>query len=332
MNPFDFPVDRQALLHFFEELWQNSSDPFWIARVVDDDFEIVGSNRAALKIDSRQVPGARLKTLLEPVPELESGAILRGYWRCVSSGETVVMYQEPVLDGQPRLFEAILVPVMDHSRQVTHVWGTAKDLTRFAEAERELKALNEQLEDKIDERTAALNKAMRKLEDLSVTDPLTGLANRRRFDSVMNKELARLKRSSGILSVMMIDIDCFKGFNDTYGHVAGDDCLRKIGAVIKDSISRTTDLGVRYGGEEFLVVLPETDEEGARRVAQRIQEGVWELAIAHLTSEFSDRVTLSIGVVTSDLLAIELPEDLIEKADARLYEAKAAGRNRLIAG
>ncbi len=332
MTPFDFPIDRQALLHFFEELWQNSSDPFWIARVVDDDFEIIGSNRAAIKTDSRQVPGARLKTLLESVPEPDAGAILQGYWRCVSSGETVVMYQEPVLDGRQRLFEAILVPVTDHNRQVTHVWGTAKDLTRFAEAERELKALNEQLENKIDERTAALNRAMHKLEDLSVTDPLTGLANRRCFDEVMDRELARLKRTSGVLSIMMIDIDSFKAFNDTYGHVAGDDCLRKIGAVIKSSINRTTDLGVRYGGEEFLVVLPETDGEGAQQVAQRILDGVRQLAIPHIVSDFSDRVTLSIGLITSDLLAIELPEDLIEKADARLYEAKAQGKNQLVAG
>lgn len=330
MNPFDFAVDRQALLHFFEELWQNSSDPYWVARVVDDDFEIVGSNRAALEVDARQVPGARLKALLEPIPQAEG--ILQGYWQCASTGETVVMYQEPVLAGRQRLFEAILVPITDHNQQVTHVWGTAKDLTRFVEAERELKALNEQLEDKIDERTAALNRAMRKLEELSVTDPLTGLANRRRFDEVIGKELARLKRTAGVLSVMMIDIDSFKAFNDTYGHVAGDDCLRKIGAVIKSSINRTTDLGVRYGGEEFLVVLPETDNEGAKQVAQRIQDGVRQLAIAHVDSEFSDRVTLSIGLITSDLLAIELPEDLIDKADARLYEAKAQGKNQLVAG
>lgn len=329
MTDFHAALDQQALLQFFEALWHHARDPFWIAKVLDDDFEIVNANEAARALEPRQVPGARFRDLLAGWEGAEE--IIEGYRRCVALGSTVVTEQKPVLDGRQRLFETILVPMRDDRGVVTHIWGTSKELTRFVETERELKELNEQLEEKIERRTAELRRAMRELQALSLTDPLTGLANRRRFDEVVVSELARIKRTGGVLSLLMVDIDHFKEYNDRYGHLAGDKCLVAVADAIRSASHRTMDLGVRYGGDEFLVLLPETDSAGARRVAERILASMQASGIPHEHNATDGVVTLSVGVVTSDLISVDTPDDLIVAADDCLYRAKDRGRNQWVA-
>lgn len=174
----------------------------------------------------------------------------------------------------------------------------------------------------------ALEKSNRLLESLSITDGLTGLANRRRFDEVLAQEHARHARSEAVLSLIMLDIDHFKAYNDCYGHVSGDDCLRRIARVIADSVVRAADFAARYGGEEFACILPETDMDGAVAIAEKIRRGIMDLAIPHCSSPTADCVTTSLGVVTIRCSADIPASDIVVLADKMLYKAKHGGRNR----
>jgi diguanylate cyclase (GGDEF)-like protein len=166
----------------------------------------------------------------------------------------------------------------------------------------------------------------RNLEGLALKDALTGLANRRQLDAFIDAEMGRARRSQSELALLMIDVDHFKPFNDRYGHPAGDECLRKVGAVITDNIKRPGDLAARYGGEEFAVVLPGTDYVGAFLVAEKIRRAVLDAGIIHSESP-QGAVTVSIGVCASNGASPVRSEDLIDAADKALYVAKASGRN-----
>ncbi|KAA0995248.1 GGDEF domain-containing protein [Pseudomonas sp. ANT_J12] len=166
----------------------------------------------------------------------------------------------------------------------------------------------------------------RSLELLALEDALTGLANRRQFDIFMVAEMGRARRSQNGLALLMIDVDHFKLFNDHYGHVAGDVCLRKISAIITENINRPGDLAVRYGGEEFAVVLPGTDYVGAFLVAEKIRRAVQLAGIEHSESA-EGMVTVSLGVCAYDPASQATPDDLVGAADKALYVAKASGRN-----
>ena len=161
------------------------------------------------------------------------------------------------------------------------------------------------------------------------TDALTKLANRRTFDEMLHKEFDRLKRDGAALSLIMLDVDHFKKFNDTYGHVAGDNCLRHLAAALTGAVRRPADIAARYGGEEFAVILPETDTHGAAHVAEGVRRGVEALGILHATSDVAGHVTVSLGVVTVFPSRLVAPDRIVALADLALYEAKRAGRNRI---
>jgi diguanylate cyclase (GGDEF)-like protein len=161
---------------------------------------------------------------------------------------------------------------------------------------------------------------------LALEDALTGLSNRRQFDLFIQAEVGRAKRSLTSLALLMIDVDHFKLFNDRYGHLAGDECLRNISAIITDNIKRPGDLAARYGGEEFAVVLPGTDYVGAFLVAEKIRRSVQQAGIQH--SEGAEGlVTVSLGVAAYNPASQARPNDLLDAADKALYVAKASGRN-----
>jgi len=167
------------------------------------------------------------------------------------------------------------------------------------------------------------------LAGLSYLDGLTGLANRRRFDQVLDTEWRRGIRSRAPLSLIMMDIDFFKNFNDAAGHLAGDDCLRAVAQALGAVIQRPGDLIARYGGEEFACILSETGVSGARKVAERFQASLAERDLPHPNSSVSPHVTLSIGVATLVPTLDSHAPALIEAADRALYAAKGAGRNRI---
>lgn len=185
-----------------------------------------------------------------------------------------------------------------------------------------------QSEEKIDHLIKQLETERNIAEFNAITDSLTGLPNRRYFDEALRKEFYRVKRSGAPISLIMFDVDYFKRFNDTYGHLAGDSCLRQIGITLKSAIQREYDIVARYGGEEFVVILPETNLEGALLLAEKIRTLIEALEIFHVKSDVSKFITVSLGVVTAYITSLEKPEDLIVKADEAMYKAKNMGRNK----
>ncbi len=179
-------------------------------------------------------------------------------------------------------------------------------------------------------RNHLMQKKMRdQLAIMSSVDGLTGLSNRRRFDEYLDQEWRRGGRNDYPISLLMIDVDHFKLYNDTYGHQQGDNCLRAVASEIATHLRRPSDLTARYGGEEFAVVLPETPMEPAMDLAERIRAGIDGLQMEHAASETADHVTISIGltsVVPGEDMAIE---SFIEAADKNLYASKHNGRNRV---
>jgi diguanylate cyclase len=164
---------------------------------------------------------------------------------------------------------------------------------------------------------------------MALTDSLTGLANRRHLDSALKQEVGRAKRQGYPLSLIMLDVDHFKRFNDRYGHLAGDECLQDVAGVIKRALKRPADTAARYGGEEFTVLLPDTDMPGAIQVAQEILQAIVGLGIAHSDNPCAV-VTASAGVSTALATSQEMtPAGMIKAADACLYYAKHSGRNRI---
>jgi diguanylate cyclase (GGDEF)-like protein len=177
----------------------------------------------------------------------------------------------------------------------------------------------------------ALQEANRKLELLANLDGLTQIANRRRFDDYLSLEWQRHQREQHPLALILIDIDYFKRYNDGYGHQGGDDCLIRVAQAIAQVPQRPTDLVARYGGEEFVVILSNTDTQGALKVAQAIQDAIADLAIPHENSMISDHITLSLGVASLIPTSDQSLGNLIAYADQALYTAKKEGRDRAIA-
>jgi len=168
----------------------------------------------------------------------------------------------------------------------------------------------------------------RQLEMLSRQDGLTGIANRRYFDAYIATELRRAARSKEALSLILIDVDYFKLFNDSYGHQGGDECLKRIAGAMQSVCHRATDLPARYGGEEFVLVLPSTPLDGARKVSASLAAAISQLAIPHAQSKVAAVVTISQGIASMVPTPETGPEHFIEHADLALYRAKEQGRNR----
>lgn len=174
-----------------------------------------------------------------------------------------------------------------------------------------------------------LHQANARLQALAEQDGLTGLSNRRCFDAELVREYGHARRDKKPLALLMIDVDWFKPFNDLYGHPTGDECLKRVAAVIKEAARRPHDLAARYGGEEFVALLPDTNMAGAEMVAERIREAVLDLRIEHGGSAFRT-VTVSIGAISLDWADLDDSEGLLRQADRALYQAKDAGRNKVI--
>ncbi len=167
------------------------------------------------------------------------------------------------------------------------------------------------------------------LKSLSTIDGLTGMANRRKFDETLETEWRRARRSQSPLSLVMMDIDYFKAYNDNYGHLAGDECLKRLATELGEICRRPADLFSRYGGEEFVLLLPETDSQGATSMANLVQEKIRRISIPHAYSQVADHITLSMGVATMIPINNQTQLDLINAADSLLYAAKQNGRNQI---
>ncbi|MCH7721059.1 MAG: diguanylate cyclase, partial [Planctomycetes bacterium] len=212
-------------------------------------------------------------------------------------------------------------------------------IVELERAKAQLEAHRNELERLVNERTAELQTAKERLEDLARDlaasnaelaqqarlDPLTKLLNRMAWDEIADREQERSRRYDHPYSIVMIDIDHFKAYNDSQGHQAGDECLRRVARSIA-TVCRTTEFVGRYGGEEFVVLVPETNLDGGRVLAERIRGAIEELNISHPASPTTDRVTVSIGVASG---AAGSWEGLLKEADVALYTAKKNGRNQV---
>jgi diguanylate cyclase (GGDEF)-like protein len=205
-----------------------------------------------------------------------------------------------------RLYLAIDAgPIYDASGRLTAVVETLRDITVQKQAQTEL-------------------------ETLASRDGLTGLLNRRSFDERLASEARRAARDRQPLSLLMVDIDCFKQYNDAYGHQKGDECLRLVAETLTRALWRAGDAAARYGGEEFAIILPDTSGHGVESVAERVRAAVMRLGIPHNASSAADRVTVSIGGATIAGETTISPDKLLTAADAALYRAKREGRNRSV--
>lgn len=174
-----------------------------------------------------------------------------------------------------------------------------------------------------------LSKQKKMLRTLALVDGLTGIANRRQFNENLIKNWAQCARNENQISLIMIDVDFFKLYNDSLGHQAGDECLKLVAKEIQNSLNRPFDLAARYGGEEFACILPDTDPEGAKFIADNILHSIQALSLPHLSSLIDKIVTVSIGVATVSPTTSTTPTDLIIAADEQLYKSKVNGRNRV---
>ena len=206
----------------------------------------------------------------------------------------------------------VLLARVRHAVQLKHEMDRRKDREQeLLEAQRKLEEANEVL------------------RNLANRDGLTGIANRRRMEEFLSFEWRRALREGRPLGVIMADVDSYKAFNDLYGHLAGDECLKSVAEVICSNINRTTDLCARYGGEEFAVVLPGTDLSGTTTVAERIRKAVMAAGIPHATHSETGTVTLSLGVFSIIPQHGMESADLLAAADRGLYQAKRTGKNRV---
>ena len=215
-------------------------------------------------------------------------------------------------------------PIHDAEGRLVMMTGSATDITERKRVEQELAAVHAETR-RMNEQ---LTEANRRLSELSQQDPLTGVANRRYLERVLEQEWRVEARHGQAVSLLVIDVDHFKPFNDLYGHPAGDTCLRRVVEALAGQLKRPADLLARVGGEEFVVVLPETGADGAGQIAERLRQAVADLAIPHSGSSCASYVTVSVGVASGDPRALS-SDELVRRADEALYRAKAAGRNRV---
>jgi diguanylate cyclase (GGDEF)-like protein len=280
--------------------------------------------------------------------DISSGSVLRTYRERGPAGTAMLMAK---LDGLERLYsyrhlerfpvvvaaalskDDIFAPWKAFSLQIAGgALGAIAALVWFFRKLMRQIAIRDQVEAELRVASGELQKANAVLESLASQDALTELANRRHFNDVLDHELKRSQRSDMPVSLILLDVDNFKKFNDTYGHVAGDDCLRKVARAVAAGASRTEDLAARYGGEEFAVVLPGTDGAGALCVAEGIRKAMLAMRIPHAHSP-EGIVTISLGIATAHPDPARMADklELIRRADTLLYRSKSAGRNRATA-
>lgn len=291
-----------------------------------------GSGQAALAQIRSQRPDLILMDVC--MPEMD------GYEVCQ------VLKEDPATCDIPIIFVSALDEVLDKVKAfrvggvdyITKPFHAAEVIVRvdthlaLRRLQQQLERQNDRLRQEISERLAveiALQAANQELQRLAHMDGLTQVANRRSFDSELAQEWRRLAREQLPLTLILCDVDFFKKYNDTYGHQAGDDCLRNVATAVSTAIKRPGDLVARYGGEEFAIILPNTPKAGAVHVAIAIKAAIQALAMVHSGSTISRYVTLSLGVSSVVPQVDFSPMSLLAAADRALYKAKLGGRNQI---
>jgi diguanylate cyclase (GGDEF)-like protein len=234
---------------------------------------------------------------------------------------------QKVLSYDPKLSKLNLTPSQRQDEIGVIQNAIVSMLEKITFHAKELDAINVSLEEKVQQRTADLEEANKKLQLLSTIDPLTEIANRRHFEQTFSDMWELSKRNQSQMSVIMCDIDDFKFVNDTYGHQVGDVVLTAVAKTLAESLKRNTDIVARYGGEEFIIALYDTDNEGAERFAQELQEKLKNLRLREMPNK---NVTLSLGISSCVVTYDSNSENIIKQADIALYKAKDNGKNTIV--
>jgi diguanylate cyclase (GGDEF)-like protein len=293
--------------------------------VLDSDQRVVFWNHwmeQHSRLDADEVLG---KTFIEIFPEMEHGrthdairgALTHNFASLISQSLNKAPFPFYAPSADPaqkvRIQQAVQVMPIEVATMARHCLVQITDVSMAVEREKQLREKTQELESQ------------------SYTDGLTGIANRRNFDSYLEDEFRRAKRSVTPLSLIMLDVDYFKNYNDNYGHQKGDQVLIQVASALSSVINRSGDLLARYGGEEFAAILSNTHAEGAYRMAEEMRSIVEAQAIEHGYSKVAKCITISLGVATLIPTLDSSPSRLIDAADRALYQAKASGRNRVVA-
>jgi diguanylate cyclase (GGDEF)-like protein/PAS domain S-box-containing protein len=299
-----------------DALFQNSDDSMLVARL-DDSGALVYD--AVNPVWERMTGVSAARAIGNPpsacLPDCLATEFAARWDQCRDERRPVTFAFETQFGGQLRAWENKLVPILDSAGKVSRLIGVARDVTQRKAAEDQLAALNFELS----------------LQ--ATTDGLTGLSNRRRLDEALDLEWRRAARDGSPLSMMMIDLDRFKLFNDRYGHQQGDVCLKAVAKILGSFIRRPGDIAARYGGEELGVLLPKTDILQASLLAERVRAAIEAAAMQHEGNTPFGVVTASIGVAALRPFASasgDAAAELLSAADEALYEAKHTGRNRVV--
>lgn len=237
------------------------------------------------------------------------------YWRTKAGEDLLISWSNTAL--------------ADASGNISYIIATGIDITQQRKAEQELLDYQKNLERIVEVRTAELNALNKQLELIAYKDPLTDIYNRRYLMQAISKELHSAARHDYEISVLMLDVDYFKQYNDAYGHLQGDECLRRIAQLLKSHFQRMTDVVARYGGEEFCVLLPGIDESQAMHMSEMFRHLLEQANIEHSASPIAGYITMSIGITTCSPTFECNAERLLETADSALYIAKQNGRNQI---
>jgi diguanylate cyclase (GGDEF)-like protein/PAS domain S-box-containing protein len=300
-------MDAEVSNLIMSQVFNASNDGIW---AVDGNYKIIRVNNKLLELLNKKAQEVIGHKCQEFFPDICSGAEECPRER-IFRGEPIV-YQERTLKraaGNTAVFMVTFTKLSNLEEMAIGMVETFTDITERKRAEQELQI------------------AYRKLELLAAEDGLTKLPNRRSFDEYLEKEWRRQARAQKPISLIMCDVDFFKAYNDTYGHQAGDICLKSVAQAIQSQVRRASDLAARYGGEEFAIVIPETDSKGAWHVAEQIRRQLEEMKIPHSQSKAAPFVTISCGIATIIPSNENSPQMLIENADQGLYQSKSQGRN-----
>lgn len=307
----------ESINQAFQHIILNNT-AMWL-NMLDKDANVTMWNKAAEKISGyseEEVLGrADIWELLYPDEQYRMSIYNRAL-EIINQGKEIVDFETTILckDGKNRTLSWNTHNIKDTSGEVLGSIAIARDVTEIHANEKKLKLLTSELEE-----------SNKKLLKLSYVDHLTHIPNRRAYEEKITHEIQAAKRSGNQLSLLMIDIDNFKEYNDIYGHENGDTVLFKVANKIMNTLPRRTDFIARYGGEEMVAILPYTSKENAIFVAEKILQGILDLNIEHSHSSFDGMLTVSIGLASIDTGV----DDILAHADQALYKAKDNGRNRL---
>lgn len=321
MSGYSFEKEK---LFLFNHFWMHTADNIFINYLDEEgDFVIEDFNPSqVLNLGlPENIKGLKLKEVLE---SSDAQDVEEKYHRCLKQNEPLVQTEQVSINGQTRYYETLTLPILDGPDGRPRVMGIAREITSLIESNNNLQHLNSHLNELVESRTIALQQANEKLNALAFTDALTQLPNRHHFLEASKKTFSLSLRKSAPVSLLIMDLDFFKNINDTFGHLFGDKVLKSFAKMLRNQC-REYDEICRYGGEEFLILLPMTSSDEALETADRILAQT--RRISKSLNEVLD-LTVSIGVSTTRVESVTI-NGLIEAADEALYLAKQGGRNQV---